>query len=165
VISYLEKDRFSTTKSRARSPFRTSNPQRVYHKTMKSKSCKRQVLAAPSPIPSVNKSIARKSAISNQRSAISSMIPEAIRACQEIQSSDDLRLKATIPTQLCKLEELTKTLLLEEIEDEKRDQLSAQNRRLLVLGQIVEMMIEKQEKYGLSDPNFELPAAIKQLRK
>ena len=93
------------------------------------------------------------------------MIPEAIRACQEIQSSDDLRLKATIPTQLCKLEELTKTLLLEEIEDEKRDQLSAQNRRLLVLGQIVEMMIEKQEKYGLSDPNFELPAAIKQLRK
>ena len=87
-----------------------------------------------------------KRMIAQYQSQLLSMVPRAVSAYDEVFRSDDLRLKAATAT---KLFEGFQVFSVQEPDAHELDQ---EQRRLVFLGQLTDMMLNKSQRYGMPLP-------------
>lgn len=88
-----------------------------------------------------------KQMITQYRSQLLSMVPKAIDAYDEALDSDDLRLKAAMATKL-----LEGFQVFGSGEEQANPELDREQRRLLFLGQLTDMMLTKNRRYSTPLP-------------
>jgi hypothetical protein len=96
--------------------------------------------------------------IAQYQARVLSLVPKAIAAYEEILDSDNLHLKAAIATKLLEgLQVLHKGGIEQTIEIANRasPELERKDRECLVLGQVMQMVLEKKKRFDIDAPELD----------